>query len=194
MLQDSRQPVQPLGGLPTQAANQSLCLAEYCCWGTLRGPLEVAELGWGDCGCPPPPHTLQGRGHSARSPEPFGSSSARKAIGDEHVPVPVAGTEDLVSTLSLRGPHLPPCVRSPGLHSRASPAGEDLRLGAPVTRLPCPGVRQGYTRRMGQRAGGSVGGRPSGPPCAPCAPCSEACGSSVPQALNRSRLSVPAQL
>lgn len=57
MLQDSRQPVQPLGGLPTQAANQSLCLAEYCCWGTLWGPLEVAELGWGDCGCPPSPTT-----------------------------------------------------------------------------------------------------------------------------------------
>lgn len=105
---DGMQPVQPLGGLTPQAAGQSLCSAEPCCWATLLGPMEVAELGWGESGCPPPP--LRGRRHSARSPEPFGSSSARKARGDEHVPVPVAGTKDLLSTLSLRGPQPVPSV------------------------------------------------------------------------------------
>uniref|UniRef100_A0A8C0E305 Vitellogenin domain-containing protein n=1 Tax=Balaenoptera musculus TaxID=9771 RepID=A0A8C0E305_BALMU len=47
LLQDSGQPVQPLGRLTLQAANQSLRLAAYGCQGTLLGHVEsrVAALG-----------------------------------------------------------------------------------------------------------------------------------------------------
>ncbi|XP_029077774.1 uncharacterized protein LOC114894854 isoform X3 [Monodon monoceros] len=47
LLQDSGQPIQPLGRLTLQAANQSLRLAAYGCQGTLLGHVEsrVAALG-----------------------------------------------------------------------------------------------------------------------------------------------------
>nr|XP_030739666.1 uncharacterized protein LOC115867587 [Globicephala melas] len=47
LLQDSGQPIRPLGRLTLQAANQSLCLAAHGCQGTLLGHVEsrVAALG-----------------------------------------------------------------------------------------------------------------------------------------------------
>lgn len=146
---DSTQPIQPLGGLTPQAAGQSLCSAEPCCQATLLRPMEVAELGWGKCGCSPPP--LRGRRHSARSPEPFGSSSARKARGDEHVPVPVAGTKDLLSTLSLRGPQPVPLCPQPRVALLGLRGEPSWRGGPEAWRLceevPVPGGRLHWSVR-----------------------------------------------
>lgn len=70
LLQDSGQPVQPLGRLTLQAANQSLRLAAHGCQGTLLGHVEVRGLGLGGgllFLLPSLPRSPDpGRGHSTR--------------------------------------------------------------------------------------------------------------------------------
>lgn len=65
LLQDSGRPVQPLGRLTLQAANQSVRLEAHGCPGTLLGRVEVRRPGGGGCeGC----CCLWDRGHRAAGP------------------------------------------------------------------------------------------------------------------------------
>lgn len=117
-------------------------------WALLLGGLAGPHGGGraeGGCGCPPT--TLQGRGHSARSPEPFGSSSARKAIGDEHVPAPVADTEDLRSTLSLRGPQPVPLGPQPRVALKGEPSWRRGPEAWHLCEAPVPGCRLHWSVR-----------------------------------------------
>lgn len=102
LLQDGGQPVQPLGRLSLQAANQSLRLEAHGCPGTLLGRVEVRRpRGWGML-------FSLGPRPQCRGCEPFGSNKAQKTRGSP------------VACKHILGPYgwhrEPPVHPSPGKH------------------------------------------------------------------------------